>query len=84
MNPKYGASILSWIPPVWTPEAGLYAIKKTAETGFDLLEILLPVSMDFDAETVRKQLKEHNIGAVCGLNLPKNCHIPFTRWKLPH
>ncbi len=76
-NPKFGASILSWIPPVWTPEAGLYAIQKTAETGFDLLEILLPVSMDFDAETVKKQLKEHNIEAICSLNLPKNCHIPF-------
>jgi len=77
LNPKFGASILSWIPPVWTPETGLYAIKKTAEAGFDLLEILLPVSMDFDAETVKKQLKEHSIEAVCSLNLPKNCHIPF-------
>ena len=77
LNPKFGASILSWIPPVWTPETGLYAIKKTAETGFDLLEILLPVSMDFDAETIKKQLKQHNIEAVCSLNLPKNCHIPF-------
>ena len=77
LNPKFGASILSWIPPVWTPEAGLHAIKKTAETGFDILEILLPVSMDFDAATVKKQLKEHNIEAVCSLNLPKNCHIPF-------
>jgi len=77
LNPKFGASILSWIPPVWTPETGLYAIKKTAETGFDLLEILLPVSMDFDAEAVKKQLKQHHIEAVCSLNLPKNCHIPF-------
>jgi D-psicose/D-tagatose/L-ribulose 3-epimerase len=77
LNPKFGASILSWIPPVWTSESGLYAIKKTAEAGFDLLEILLPVSMDFDAETVKKQLKENNIEAVCSLNLPKNCHIPF-------
>lgn len=77
LNPKFGASILSWIPPVWTAESGLYAIKKTAEAGFDLLEILLPVSMDFDAETVKKQLKEHHIEAVCSLNLPKNCHIPF-------
>jgi D-psicose/D-tagatose/L-ribulose 3-epimerase len=77
LNPKFGASILSWIPPVWTPESGLYAIRKTAEAGFDLLEILLPVSMDFDAETVKKQLKDNNIEAVCSLNLPKNCHIPF-------
>lgn len=77
LNPKFGASILSWIPPHWTPEAGLHAIKKTAETGFDILEILLPVAMDFDAATVKKQLRDHNIEAICSLNLPKNCHIPF-------
>lgn len=77
LNPKFGASILSWIPPVWTPDAGLYAIKKTAESGFDILEILLPVSMDFDAPTVKRQLKEHNIEALCTINLPKSCHIPF-------
>jgi D-psicose/D-tagatose/L-ribulose 3-epimerase len=77
LDPKFGASILSWIPPVWTPETGLHAIKKTAETGFDILEILLPISMDFDAATVKKQLQNHNIEAICSLNLPKNCHIPF-------
>ena len=27
MNPTFGASILSWIPPMWTPEAGLFAIR---------------------------------------------------------
>lgn len=28
MNPTFGASILSWIPPMWTPEGGLFAIRK--------------------------------------------------------
>ncbi len=69
--------MLSWAPPVWTPETGLYAIQKTAETGFDLIEILLPVSMEFDAVTVRRQLAQNGIGARCSLNLPKHCHIPF-------
>ena len=33
MNPTFGASILSWIPPMWTPEGGLFAIRKaTIET----------------------------------------------------
>ena len=51
MNPTFGASILSWIPPMWTPEAGLFAIQQASAAGFDLLEILLPPSMEFDAPT---------------------------------
>ncbi|MDR0431523.1 MAG: sugar phosphate isomerase/epimerase [Tannerellaceae bacterium] len=77
MNPLFGTSILSWIPPMWTAESGLYAIQQTAKYGFDLLEILLPPSMEFDAATVKKQLKNNNIQAVCSLNLPKEAHIPF-------
>ena len=77
MNIKFGASLLSWITPLWTAEAGHYAIKKTAQSGFDLIEILLPNSMEMDAATVKKQLKENNLGVVCSLNLPKEAHIPF-------
>jgi len=77
MKVKFGASILSWIPPKWTAEGGLYAIQKTAAAGFDLLEILLPPSMDIDTQTVKKQLKNHNLGAVCTFNLPASSHIPF-------
>ncbi|KAA6335157.1 D-psicose 3-epimerase [termite gut metagenome] len=77
INARLGATILSWIHPLWNAEAGLYAIQQAAKTGFDLIEILLPVSMDIDAATVGKQLKEYNLEAVCGLNLSKEYHIPF-------
>jgi D-psicose/D-tagatose/L-ribulose 3-epimerase len=77
MKIKFGASLLSWITPLWTAEAGHYAIKKTAETGFDMIEILLPNSMEFDAQTVKKQLRENNLDVACSLNLPKEAHIPF-------
>lgn len=77
MNIQFGASLLSWITPVWTLEAGKYAIEKTAKAGFDLLEILLPASMEFDSRTVKKQLKDHQLGVVCSLNLPKEAHIAF-------
>ncbi|MES2828048.1 MAG: sugar phosphate isomerase/epimerase family protein [Bacteroidota bacterium] len=76
MNVKFGASLLSWIPPMWTPEGGRYAIEKTAQTGFDLIEILLPNSMNFDAKTVKAQLRQLGLGVVCSLNLPKEAHIP--------
>lgn len=77
MKIKFGASLLSWITPLWNAEAGHYAIKKTAQTGFDMIEILLPNSMDFDAKTVKKQLQENNLDVACSLNLPKEAHIPF-------
>ena len=77
MKIKYGASLLSWITPKWSAEAGYYAIQKTAQTGFDLIEILLPNNMDFDTKTVKKQLSENNLSVVCSLNLPKEAHIPI-------
>uniref|UniRef100_A0A494G9U2 Xylose isomerase-like TIM barrel domain-containing protein n=1 Tax=Solanum lycopersicum TaxID=4081 RepID=A0A494G9U2_SOLLC len=77
MKIKFGASLLSWVTPVWTPAAGKYAIKKTAETGFDLIEILLPNSMEFNSDEVKQQLKDHNLDVVCSLNLPKEAHVAF-------
>lgn len=77
MNIKIGASLLSWITPNWTAEAGKYAIEQTAKAGFDLIEILLPNSMEIDAKAVKKQLKENHLEVVCSLNLPKEAHIAF-------
>lgn len=77
MNVKFGASLLSWITPNWNPEAGKYAIEKTAKAGFDLIEILLPTSMEFNSKEVRQQLKDNSLDVVCSLNLPKEAHIAF-------
>jgi len=77
MKVKFGASLLSWIIPNWTAEAGKYAIEKTANAGFDLLEILLPNSMEFNSKEVRKHLNDNNLDAVCSFNLPKEAHIAF-------
>ncbi len=77
MNVKLGASLLSWITPVWTPEAGKYAIEKTGKAGFDLIEILLPTSMELNSKEVKQQLKDNNLDVVCSLNLPKEAHIAF-------
>lgn len=74
---KFGASLLSWILPAWNPESGLYAIQKTATNGFDILEILLPSSLEIDTVTVSKQLKDNKISCICSFNLPADCHIPF-------
>ena len=39
MNPTFGASILSWIPPMWTPEGGLFAIQQASAAGFDFRSV---------------------------------------------
>lgn len=74
--PIFGTTILSFIPG-WSAEGGHFAIEKTAEYGFDMLEIILPASLDFDAKTTKKQLDNKGILGRCTLNLPENCHIPL-------
>ena len=74
--PILGTTILSFIPS-WSAEGGKYAIDKTAEYGFDMLEIILPASLDFDAKRAKKQIDNAGISCRCTLNLPKECHIPF-------
>lgn len=74
--PKFGTSILSFIPS-WSAEGGRYAIQQTANYGFDMLEICLPASLDFDAKTVKKQLDDHGIEGRLSLNMPANCHLPY-------
>ena len=74
--PIFGTTILSFIPG-WSAEGGRFAIEKTAEYGFDMLEIILPASLDFDAKTTKKQLDEKDILGRCTFNLPANCHIPL-------
>jgi len=73
---KFGTSYLSFIP-VWNPEGGLYAIKKTAEYGFEMLEICLPTSLNFAPGTVKKQLANYGIEGRCSLNIPADCHMPL-------
>ncbi|KIA86710.1 sugar phosphate isomerase/epimerase [Flavobacterium sp. AED] len=74
--PIFGTTILSFIPK-WSAEGGRFAIEKTAEYGFDMLEIILPTSLDFDAKTTKKLLDNKGILGRCTLNLPANCHIPL-------
>ncbi len=73
---KFGTSMLSWIP-CWTREGGAYAIKKAAQSGFDLLEISLPPSLDIDVNSTKRQLAINNIAPRFTLLLPEECHVPF-------
>lgn len=77
MNPKFGASILSYMLPNWNDTDGAIAIEKTAKAGFDLIEILLPPSLDIDTKKTLSALKKNGLDVVCSMNLPKTAHIPF-------
>ena len=74
--PIFGTTILSFIPG-WSAEGGRIAIEKTAAYGFDMLEIILPASLDFDPKATKKQLDHYGIAGRCTLNLPTDCHLPF-------
>ncbi len=74
--PTFGTTILSFIPG-WSAEGGRFAIEKTAEYGFDMLEIILPSSLDFDSKLAKKQLDNNGIAGRCTLNLPADCHLPL-------
>jgi D-psicose/D-tagatose/L-ribulose 3-epimerase len=73
--PTFGTTILSFIPR-WSADGGRFAIEKTAEYGFDMLEIILPASLDFDPVSTKKQLDNKGIAGRCTLNLPAVCHLP--------
>jgi len=73
--PIFGTTILSFIPG-WSTEGGRFAIEKTAEYGFDMLEVCLPSSLNFDAKNVKKQLDNHGIAGRLTLNIPADCHMP--------
>lgn len=73
--PIFGTTILSFIPG-WSAEGGRFAIEKTAEYGFDMLEVCLPASLDFDPKSVKKQLDNKGIASRLTLNIPADCHMP--------
>lgn len=74
--PIFGTTYLSFISS-WTPDGGKFAIQKAAEYGFDMLEICLPTTLDFDAKEVKKQLDNYGIAGRLTLNIPDDCHLPF-------
>ena len=74
--PIFGTTILSFIP-CWSEEGGFYSIKQSANLGFDMLEIILPASLDINTKAVKKQLANCGLMVRCTLNLPTNCHLPY-------
>lgn len=71
----FGAHAFVWISR-WETESGNYAIMKTGELGFDLIEIPLLKPADFDVSSHREALMHAGIDAVCSLALPREVHLP--------
>ena len=71
--PIFGTTYLSFIP-CWSEEGGLYAIQKTVEYGFDMLEMCLPASLKFDAKNSKKTTaRPQNIRTI---DIEYSCRLP--------
>lgn len=72
---KIGVHAHIWIDK-WTTKKGNFAIKATAETGFDIIEIPLKRPDEFDAVAHKKVLQAAGIEATASLALPERFHMP--------
>jgi len=72
---KIGVHAHIWVDE-WTTRKGNFAIKATAETGFDIIEIPLKRPDEFDAGAHKKALKVAGIEATASLSLPERYHMP--------
>jgi len=73
--PVFGIHAFVWNGN-WDNDIAADTIRKTAEAGFDLLEIPLLKPDEFDAPKIKKLLNDHKIKAVASLALPKDTHLP--------
>ncbi len=53
----------------WSPEEAAYALRSTAEAGFDLLEIALLDPSSVDGPATADLLRQHGLNAACSLGL---------------
>jgi D-psicose/D-tagatose/L-ribulose 3-epimerase len=63
-----GVHALVWVGDT-SPESVEFAIAKTKETGYDLLEISLHDSLNLDVEAARRQLTEAGLQIACSRGL---------------
>jgi len=71
---KIGVHAHIWIDK-WTTKKGNFAIKATAETGFDILEIPLKRPDEFDADAHKKAIQAAGIEVTASLSLPERYHM---------
>jgi len=71
---KIGVHAHIWIDK-WTTKKGNFAIKTTAETGFDILEIPLKRPDEFDADAHKKAIQAAGIEVTASLSLPERYHM---------
>jgi len=71
---KLGVHALVWVGG-WSPDECETAITKTAELGYDYIEIPALDPSTIDANFTRTQLEKHGLGATVSLGLPVDADI---------
>ena len=74
--PTFGIHAFTWNGR-WDNDVAEEIIRKTVQTGFDLLEIPLLRPAEFDAPKIKKLLQDNHLRAIASLALPKELHLPF-------
>lgn len=74
--PTFGIHAFTW-NGTWNNDVAEEIIRKTAQAGFDLIEIPLLRPTEFDAPRIKKLLRDYDLRAVASLGLPKDVHLPF-------
>lgn len=74
--PQFGVHAFTW-DGEWNNAVAEDVIRRTAEAGFDLLEIPLLRPTEFDAPKIKQLLARHHLRGVVSLALPKSAHLPF-------
>ena len=72
-----GLHAMVWVGG-WSPEECRYAVAKTAEAGYGLIEIPALEPESLDARETRKALEEHGLGASCSLGLTTETDVSST------
>ncbi|HYN99555.1 MAG TPA: sugar phosphate isomerase/epimerase [Actinomycetota bacterium] len=72
-----GVHAMVWVGG-WSPDEAAYAMRKTAEAGYGLIEIPVLEPETLDAGHTRRLLEDHGLAASCSLGLTADTDISST------
>jgi len=72
---KFGVHSFVWVGE-WDTDNGNYAIQKSGEAGYDIIEIPMLKPEEFDASSHKAALKKAGLEPTCSLALPAAVHMP--------
>lgn len=71
---KFGIHSMVWVGD-WSPKSATYAVEKTKEAGFDVIELSAIEPKSFDIELTRKLVEANDLGVTVSLGLDSSTDI---------